>query len=185
MTMYLTGQLLIATPHIDDERFHKKVLLICGHDRFGAMGITLNKMLTELTLRDLLAELNIVSSEHLHDTPVYWGGPLETGRGFIIHSNDVILKSSIKISDDFYLSISIEMLDLIAQGKGPQHKIIFLGYAAWSSQQLDHELTLNVWLNHQATPDLIFQQNQPKLWENIYSEMHIDPDQIVRNVGHA
>jgi putative transcriptional regulator len=183
---FLTGQLLIAAPQIVDPRFSHTVILMCGHDTNGAMGIILNRLIDGLTLKDLLQQFDLHNPDILQvSTPIHFGGPVEMGRGFVLHSVDYLTDSSIKISNNIALSSTLEILSLVSQGNGPKEKIIALGYAGWSTGQLEAELQKNSWLQAEADFDIIFSSDLPGMWRKALNKLGVDPTLLSPETGHA
>jgi putative transcriptional regulator len=182
---YLTGQLLVALPQLQDPRFHQAVVLICGHDEQGAMGLVLNKVIDTLTLKDLLVQLKIEGKTEAPSLPVFYGGPVEMGRGFVLHSLDFMSELSVKISDDFALSATVDVIEAIAQSKGPKDKILALGYAGWSPNQLEGELLAHSWLCIPADAKLVFEIPRQELWKKALDKLGIDPNHLSTHVGNA
>lgn len=186
--MNLTNNFIIAMPGLADPVFEKSVSYICQHTEQGAMGLTINRP-TDITFSHFLSQLDIpLTDETLASTPIYLGGPVETGHGFILHSNDTELNSwsqTLKINDDISLSSSKDILTAIAKGEGPSYFLITLGYAGWSKNQLEHEMQQNSWLNVVADNDIIFSTPSEKRWEKAALKLGIDINLISGDIGHA
>ncbi len=186
--MNLTNNLIIAMPGLTDPIFEKSVSYICQHTSQGAMGLTINHP-TNINLSDLLAQLDItLNVESLASTPVYLGGPVETGHGFILHSNDNELTTwtqTLKINDTISLSSSKDILIAIANGKGPSNFLVTLGYAGWGKGQIEKEMEENSWLNVSADNDIIFNTPTDQLWESAARKLGIDINLISGDIGHA
>lgn len=182
---YLTGQLLIALPQLQDSRFNHAVIFVCGHDEQGAMGLVLNKVIDTLTFDELLKQLSVKVENKAPQIPIYYGGPVEMGRGFVLHSPDFLSELSVKINDKFVLSATLDVIEAIAKGKGPQQKILALGYAGWSPGQLEAELLANSWLQVKADPTLVFSVSRPELWKKTMDKIGIDPENLSLGAGHA
>ncbi len=181
----LTGKLLVAMPQLMDPRFTHAVILICGHDKQGAMGLVLNRLIDSLTLQELLDQLNIKAPVIKEEIPIHFGGPVEMGRGFILHSTDYLHKASVKVNDDVALTATIDILNEIANGHGPQHKILALGYTGWSAGQLEIELHQNSWLVIEADLDHIFTKELDLLWKKTINKIGVDPELLSLEAGHA
>src|SRR5690606_23309864 len=153
---YLTGQLLLAMPHMHDPRFEKAVIFICGHDPNGAMGLIVNKYLGDLTLKGLLEYLNLPKETIKRDLPIYFGGPSDTGRGFVLHSDDFNHPGTVFLGNHISLTATVDVLQAIAQGDGPHECLLAMGYVGWGPGQLDAELHSNRWLQVEADTDLLF-----------------------------
>ena len=142
---WLTGQLLIAMPSMSDPRFERTVVYMCAHSEEGAMGLVINKSLESLSFTDLLEQLGVEDSEA--DMSILSGGPVETGRGFVLHSADYDREGSLAVSDNIRLTATIDVLKAIAVGHGPQKRLLALGYAGWAAGQIEGEIQDNGWLN--------------------------------------
>ncbi|AIL12330.1 hypothetical protein IM40_00435 [Candidatus Paracaedimonas acanthamoebae] len=184
-TDVLTGKLLVAMPQLMDPRFTHAVILICGHDKQGAMGLVLNRLIDSLTLQELLDQLNIKTPLIKEEMPIHFGGPVEMGRGFILHSTDYLHKASVKINEDIALTATVDILNEIASGHGPQKKILALGYTGWSAGQLETELQQNCWLMVEADLDLIFTKELDLLWKQVLNKIGVDPELLSLESGHA
>lgn len=182
---YLTGKLLVAMPQMGDPRFHKAVIFICAHDVNGAMGLVINHTLPGLELSELLSQLHIEGNQTSPDIPVMSGGPVETGRGFILHKGDFRQIDSLKIESDIYVTGTIDALKAIAQGKGPDEMLFILGYAGWTAGQLDLEMQQNAWLVVDADPALIFDSNPDECWDLAIRKIGIDPNMLSGEAGRA
>jgi len=182
---FLTGKLLIAMPQMNDPRFKKTVIFLCAHDAKGAMGITINQELETLPLSVLLSQLHLSAGDDFDDFPVLQGGPVETARGLLLHTDDVLKTDSIRIAPDFAVTGTIEALREILQGKGPADKLFALGYAGWGPAQLEAELADNAWLIVDADPDLVFRIPANQKWERAIRKLGIDPGFLTTTVGHA
>lgn len=182
---YLTGQLLIAMPSMIDPRFRHGVILVCGHDKNGAMGLIINKTLEEVRLSHILEQLKMQEPEKGFDLPVHFGGPVEMGRGFALHSTDLMLKDSVEIKKDIALTANTEILDTFAHRKKPKQRFLALGYAGWSSGQLETEIKENSWLQMDAEPGLIFSTSPKDIWKKALKKMGIDPAMLPHDAGHA
>jgi putative transcriptional regulator len=189
---YLDGQLLIAMPVMSDPRFARSVIYICAHSEDGAMGLVINQRASHISFPDLLTKLNIVPStaEGISDCvrkmSIYVGGPVETGRGFVLHSSDYFVNdSTLPIEDGVCLTATIDILKAIASGNGPNRAILALGYAGWSPGQLESEIQANGWLNCPADPDLIFAPDIESKYTRALAKIGIDPSHLVSDAGHA
>jgi putative transcriptional regulator len=190
---YLDGQLLIAMPVMSDPRFARSVIYLCAHSEDGAMGLIINQRASHISFPDLLERLGIVASgdeesgtDDLIDMSIHVGGPVETGRGFVLHSSDYFVSdSTLPIEDGVCLTATIDILKAIAAGSGPQRAILALGYAGWSPGQLESEIQANGWLNCPADPDLIFDPNLETKYARALAKIGIDPSHLVSDAGHA
>ena len=182
---YLTGQILVAMPQMQDPRFKEAVIFMCGHDEQGAMGIVLNKLIEAVTLSDLLEQLEVNQTILTDDLEVHYGGPVEIGRGFVLHSSDYLGENSVEITNDIALSASTAVLNDVVQGQGPDHLLLALGYAGWSNGQLEAEIMQNGWLTLPADASIIFDSAPETLWRRTLKKMGINPEQLFSHTGHA
>ena len=190
---YLDGQLLIAMPVMSDPRFARSVIYMCAHSEEGAMGLVINQRASHISFPDLLERLGIVPSEdeaQLRDDvramSIHVGGPVETSRGFVLHSSDYFAnESTLPIEDGVCLTATIDILKAIAKGNGPNRAILALGYAGWSPGQLESEIQANGWLNCPADMDLIFDPDVESKYQRALAKIGIDPSHLVSDAGHA
>jgi len=190
---YLDGQLLIAMPVMSDPRFARSVIYLCAHSEDGAMGLIINQRASHISFPDLLERLGIETAENedgvsddAGTVSIHVGGPVETGRGFVLHSADYFVDdSTLPIEDGVCLTATIDILKAIAAGSGPNRAILALGYAGWSPGQLESEIQANGWLNCPADPDLIFDTNLEAKYTRALAKIGIDPSHLVSDAGHA
>lgn len=182
---YLTGSMLIAMPGIGDQRFERSLIYVCAHTPEGAMGLIVNKLADSLTFPDLLEQLNIDKTPRGEDIRVHVGGPVESGRGFVLHSADYLQDSSMQVDHGVALTATLDILRDIASGSGPDRSLLALGYAGWSAGQLDDEIQANGWLTVEADEDLIFGSNLEDKWEQAMSKIGLDPAKLSSFSGHA
>ena len=190
---YLDGQLLIAMPGMADDRFARAVIYVCAHSAEGAMGIVLNRPAADLSFPDLLVQLDIVPAMERIRLPQtvgkmqgLRGGPVETSRGFVLHSPDFhIEQSTLPIDDGVCLTATIDILRAIAKGEGPEDAVLALGYAGWSAGQLETEIQANGWLNCPADPELIFHSSLEAKYELALRRLGVDPGMLSSQAGHA
>lgn len=190
---YLDGQLLVAMPGMMDERFARAVIFICAHSAEGAMGIILNRPAANVTMPDLLVQLEIVPDAERISLPqqvgnmqVLMGGPVETSRGFVLHSPDFHLaQSTLPIDDGICLTATIDILRAIAAGRGPENAVLALGYAGWGAGQLEMELQANGWLNTPADAELVFNTAADVRYEMALRRIGIEPAMLSMEAGHA
>jgi len=190
---FLDGQLLIAMPLMSDRRFARSVVYLCAHSEDGAMGLIINQRAPHISFPDLLERLGIVpsdtgdglSNEKL-SMSIHVGGPVETGRGFVLHSSDYFANdSTLPIEDGVCLTATIDILKAIAAGEGPNKAILALGYAGWSPGQLESEIQANGWLNCPADLGLIFNPDVESKYTRAFAKIGIDPSHLVSDSGHA
>jgi putative transcriptional regulator len=190
---YLDGQLLIAMPVMGDPRFERSVIYLCAHSAEGAMGIIVNRPAGSIDFPDLLVQLEIIKKadqiklpENAETLRVLKGGPVETGRGFVLHSSDFFIQdATLRIDDDICLTATIDILKAIASGDGPKHAILALGYAGWAAGQLESEIQENGWLHCDADPDLIFGGDVEEKYARALRKIGIDPGMLSNEAGHA
>ena len=190
---YLDGRLLIAMPIMDDERFSRSVIYLCAHSSEGAMGIVVNRAAGSIDFPGLLVQLNIIDKDHQIALPdsaeslkVLKGGPVETGRGFVLHSSDFFIKdATLPIDDGICLTATLDILKAIASGIGPKQAILALGYAGWAPGQLENEIQHNGWLHCDADPDLIFGRNVEDKYKLALDKIGIDLAMLSNEAGHA
>ena len=191
--VYLDGQLLIAMPSMGDPRFSRSVIYVCAHSSEGAMGIIINQRAPNISFAELLEQLKIVPTEHRISLPstmnamdVHVGGPVETGRGFVLHSADYFkADSTLPINDSVCLTATIDILRDIAKGSGPTQALLALGYAGWAPGQLEDEIQSNGWLNCPANPELVFDPAVDRKYNRALDSLGVDPSHLVSDSGHA
>ncbi len=182
---YLKGQLLIAMPQMNDPRFERTVIYICAHTADGAMGLVLNREIEALTFPDLLKQLNIDAEVVGDKIRVLFGGPVETGRGFVLHSSDYVQNATMLVDKRVGLTATMEVLKDIASGNGPRLNILALGYAGWGPGQLDAEIQANGWLSVPADDGLVFDPDLDNKWERALAKIGIDCSMLSGQAGHA
>ncbi|RSK33034.1 YqgE/AlgH family protein [Rhodovulum iodosum] len=185
--MQLGGKLLIAMPGMGDPRFDKSVVFMCAHSDDGALGLIVNKPMDELSFGDLLAQLEIPKTDRTRDIRVHFGGPVEHGRGFVLHSGDYRSNSAstLRVDSRFGMTGTLDILEDIAQGHGPQASLLALGYAGWGPGQLEGEIRENGWLTCEAAPDIVFGTEDGRKWERALATLGIDPLVLSAAAGRA
>ncbi len=182
----LSGKLLIAMPGMGDPRFEKSVVFVCAHSRDGALGLIVNKPTLELRFRDLLEQLQIPQGGETPEIKVHFGGPVENGRGFVLHSADYMSESStLIVTPRFGMTATLDILQEIAQGRGPQSALLALGYAGWGPGQLESELSENGWLICDASSDLVFGEPDAGKWTAALASLGVDALVLSSAGGHA
>lgn len=182
----LTGKLLIAMPGMGDPRFEHSVVYMCAHSDEGAMGLIINKPSGDVTMAALLEQLSITAEPGLDLRHVYFGGPVEMGRGFVLHSPDYMSGlTTLQVDPRFNMTGTLDVLETIARGEGPAHWLAMLGYAGWGPGQLEEELTQNGWLVCDATPDLVFETPDTGKWEAALNSMGIPAHLLSAEGGSA
>ncbi|MFQ3623413.1 MAG: YqgE/AlgH family protein [Acetobacteraceae bacterium] len=182
---YLTGQLLIAMPAMRDPRFAQSVVYMCAHSADGAMGIVINKPLDGLSFEALLRQLGIEPTPPSRIIRMHAGGPVETGRGFVLHTTDWVQEGSLQVDDSFALTASIDVLKEIARGGGPRQGFLALGYAGWGPGQLDEEIQQNAWLSAPADEALVFGTDLGATWRLALASLKVDPLLLSGAAGRA
>ena len=190
---YLDGQMLIAMPAMNDERFTRSVIYVCAHSSEGAMGIVVNQPAGNIRFPDLLVQLEVIpAAERIElptkaeDVKVLKGGPVETGRGFVLHSADFFIENStLPIDEGICLTATLDILKAIARGNGPQSAILALGYAGWAPGQLEQEIQENGWLHCDADPELIFGTDTDQKYTKALRKIGIDLGMLSSDSGHA
>lgn len=183
---FLDGKLLIAMPSIGDTRFEKSVIFMCAHSPDGAMGLIVNKPAPDLSFKDLLDQLDIPCPRGANGIDVHFGGPVEHGRGFVLHSSDYqIEESTMRIGEDFGMTATQDILKDMANGIGPAVSLLALGYAGWGPGQLEQELQANGWLICDADVDLVFSKTDATKWEDALSTLGVDPRLLSSEGGRA
>jgi putative transcriptional regulator len=186
----LSNHFLIAMPNLNDPYFEKSVSYICEHNEEGAMGLVINRP-TTLTFGQLCDKLEIeVTDNDTKNHPVFEGGPVETDRGFILHTPIGEWDSTLVISNDIGLTMSQDIIQAIAEGYDsdntpPEHFMIALGYAGWSEDQLEDEIAENVWLNVPASHEILFHTPAPQRWSTAVASLGINLQQLSSDIGHA
>jgi putative transcriptional regulator len=184
--MDLNGRLLIAMPSMGDARFEKSVIFVCSHSDNGAMGLIVNKPAEDLKFKDLLKQLEIEAPASARSIRIHVGGPVEFGRGFVLHSADYEEgDSTLKVDERFAMTATIDILEDIAFGSGPDQALLAMGYAGWGPGQLEQEIIQNGWLIGDATERLIFGRDDDGKWQGALQVMGIDPLLLSAEGGRA
>jgi len=186
----LTGQLLVAMPQMQDPRFARSVVYMCAYsEEAGAMGLVINKTIDALTLDELYAHLKIeaVRQETLANRPrpVHFGGPVDPGRGFVLHSDDYREEATLDIAGGFAMTTTIDILRAIGKGEGPRQSLLALGYAGWAPGQLDAEIQANGWLSVAADAGLVFEDADDSKWQRALKKLGVDLSMLSSDAGHA
>ena len=182
----LTGQLLIAMPGMGDPRFEHSVVYMCAHSDEGAMGLIVNKPAPEVRFADLLDQLGISPGPESRDIRIHFGGPVENSRGFVLHSADYPGGSAtLQVDDEIGLTATLDVLEDLAQGRGPESSILALGYAGWGPGQLEGEIARNGWLTCKARSDLVFGRANEHKWMAALKSLGIDPILLSSEGGRA
>ncbi|MGC1465704.1 MAG: YqgE/AlgH family protein [Pseudolabrys sp.] len=190
---FLDGQMLIAMPAMGDDRFERAVIYVCAHSSEGAMGIIVNQAAGNISFSELLVQLDVVPEADRIELPVradavkvLKGGPVETGRGFVLHSADFFIQdSTLPIDEGICLTATLDILKAIARGTGPASAILALGYAGWAPGQLETEIQQNGWLHCAADSDLIFGTDIERKYDKAMRKIGIDLSMLSSDSGHA
>jgi len=181
----LAGQLLIAMPQMQDPRFQRSVILMCAHNEEGAMGIVVNRLLDQFDLTELMRQLGIAAQGLRGRKRVHFGGPVEGGRGFVLHSPDYVEASTLVVADVFALTATLEILRAIGRGDGPRRSFLALGYSGWGPGQLDAEIQANGWLTVAPDDDIVFGAALDDKWQRALAKLGVHPLTLSDDAGHA
>src|SRR5262245_6672309 len=183
---FLEGKLLIAMPGMADERFTQTVIYMCAHSSKGAMGIVINKPIPGLSFAELMKQLQIETKPVVSDLPILYGGPVETGRGFVLHSGDYEgSDSTLPVSEEISLTATLDILRAIAEGRGPKQALFALGYAGWGAGQGENEFQFNGWLHCNVDPAIVFGTDPHAKWSTPLARLGIGPSGLVADAGRA
>ena len=183
---FLEGKLLIALPGMVDERFAQTVIYMCAHSSKGAMGIVINKPIPGLSFAELMKQLQIETKPLVGELPILYGGPVETGRGFVLHSGEYEgSDSTLPVSEEISLTATLDILRAIAEGRGPKQALFALGYAGWGAGQVETEFQSNGWLHCEADPSLVFGTDPNDKWKTALARLGIGPSGLTANTGRA
>uniref|UniRef100_E6QWY2 Putative transcriptional regulator n=1 Tax=mine drainage metagenome TaxID=410659 RepID=E6QWY2_9ZZZZ len=184
-TIDLTGHFLIAMPGMEDTRFARTLTFVCKHDEDGALGVIVNRPI-DMRMSDLFSQTGLTSDDTgLGERPLYFGGPVETERGFVLHQTKGQWQSTLMVGDQLALTTSRDILDALAQGDGPERFMVVLGYAGWSADQLESELAQNSWLTVPAQADVIFDLPVEERLDAATHLLGIDYTNLSNDAGHA
>lgn len=182
----LQAHLLIAMPNMQDERFQRSVIFMCSHSADGgAMGLMINKQLPNLQFADLAKQLEIEMETLAEPVTMHFGGPVETGRGFVLHSNDYNREATVPMADGISMTATVDVLRAMASGNGPEDAILALGYAGWEPGQLEQEIQRNDWLHCTADADVVFQAPLDEKWSAAMRRLGVDPAMLSGQAGRA
>lgn len=185
-TTNLNGKLLIAMPGIGDPRFNRSVVYMCAHSDDGAMGLIINKPAEGLDFDDLLEQLKIKPTRPIMGVPVHLGGPVEHGRGFVLHTRDYVADdATLEVTDQIGMTASLEILEDISNGDGPDACLLALGYAGWAPGQIEVEIQANGWLIADAPNDLVFSKDHETKWSKALDIIGVDPRMLSAEGGRA
>ncbi len=172
-------------PQMADPRFARSVVYLCAHSADGAMGLVVNRLIDSLSLNSLLEQIGVEQAAGAGDMPIHFGGPVESSRGFVLHTTDYMQDSTLVIEDQIALTATIDVLKAIARGEGPRRKVLALGYAGWAPGQLDAEIQANGWLLVPADLDLVFGVDNESKWQRAIAKIGIDLSLLSSEAGHA
>ena len=183
--MNLTGQIIVSMPSLQDERFYKTVIYICAHSSEGSMGIIINKKIDYVLFPNLLEQLGI--DKPINDKKLFlrYGGPVETGRGFVLHSDDIVREETLNIHKGVALTGTSKFFEDLVKGKGPKNSILALGYAGWQSGQLENEIMQNSWMSLPVETSFLFDDALSKKWGEAYKLLGINPVNLSSDFGRA
>jgi putative transcriptional regulator len=182
----LTGKLLVAMPGMGDPRFDRAVIFLCAHSAEGAMGLIVNQPAADLSFADLLGQLDIEARIPVEGVPVHVGGPVEHGRGFVLHSGEYRSGgATLQVDDGFGMTATLDILEDMAQGRGPGAALLALGYSGWGPGQLEGEIARNGWLTCEAQAELVFSPDDGGKWEKALATLGIDPLTLSAAAGRA
>lgn len=182
----LDGKLLVAMPGMGDPRFEKAVILVCAHSAEGAMGLIVNRPTPDLSFANLLEQLSIPRAPEGRDIRVHFGGPVERGRGFVLHSGDYMGgPATMRIEGGYGMTATLDILEALARGEGPSRALLALGYSGWGPGQVEDEIRANGWLVVDAAADLVFSADDAGKWTGALKRLGIDPLTLSAASGRA
>ncbi len=182
---HLAGMMLVAMPGMPDPRFDRSVVFLCAHSREGAMGIIVNQLAADVAFESIIEQLGIEPTPAATDLKVHVGGPVESSRGFVLHSADYVHENTLMIDEGFALTATVDVLRAIAGGEGPRQKVFALGYAGWAPGQLDAEIQKNGWLIAPPDQQIVFELNDADKWAGALRKIGVDPSLLSSSAGHA
>lgn len=183
---FLEGKLLIAMPGMSDPRFEKTVIFMCAHSGDGAMGLIVNKPVAGLGFREMMEKLELDIGNGAPDLPVLYGGPVQTGRGFVLHSSDYdSLDSTMAITGGISLTATLDILKAMAGGRGPEKAMFALGYAGWGPGQIENEIRDNGWIHCDPDPIILFSPEMETKWNRALGKLGINASSLSAHAGRA
>ncbi len=182
---WLTGKMLVAMPGMPDPRFARSVIYVCSHSPSGAMGLVINRIFGDADFPMLLEQLNIPTSFYTPEIAVQYGGPVEMGRGFVLHTSEYLREETTRIDDTVAITATVQIIEDIASGKGPARAMMVLGYAGWSEGQLEEELKNNGWLTTDLDEDILFDSNLDSKWDRAMAKIGVIPAMLSNTQGSA
>jgi putative transcriptional regulator len=181
----LAGHLLVAMPQMQDPRFARSVVFLCAHNEDGAMGLVVNRLLDDVTWSALMKQLGIEVSAPGGDRHIHFGGPVEAGRGFVLHSADYVEDGTLVVGGNVALTATLEILREIGRGGGPKRSLLALGYAGWGPGQLDSEIQANGWLSVAADDEIVFDAQHGDKWQRALAKLGVDLLSLSGESGRA
>lgn len=182
----LEGRYLVAMPGMGDPRFEETLVFMCAHSESGAMGLIVNKPVPDLRFSALVDQLGLDAPTEIPDHSVYYGGPVENGRGFVLHSPDYLLEdTSVEVTDSVALTATVDIIRAIAEGGGPQNHLLALGYAGWAPNQLETEIQSNGWLVLDGADDFVFSGAPDQSWSRAFDVLGVDRRLLSGEAGRA
>lgn len=182
---YIAGKCLVAMPAINDPNFARTVIYVCAHSSEGAMGLVINRPIVQVSFPDILEQLGIESTPHCKNIRVHFGGPVESARGFVLHTAEYSQPATLSVDAGIAMTATTDVLQAIAAGEGPRASLLVLGYAGWSPGQLDTELKDNAWLTVDSDETLLFGQETEQKWERAIRKLGFEPAMLSDTAGHA
>ena len=179
------NKLLLAMPLMTDPRFERSVIYMCSHDESGAMGLVVNRAFSQLTFEDLLDQLSISTDADVPNLSIHAGGPVEPGRGFVLHSADFVQESTLIVSQTLALTATVDILKALAEGEGPMHHLLALGYAGWGPGQLEEEVQNNAWMIAEPDDEILFNTELDLKWPRAMAMLGIDVAMLSSDAGHG
>jgi putative transcriptional regulator len=181
---YLSNQFLVAMPGLEDSNFSHSVTLLCEHSDKGALGLVVNRP-TDLRLSEMLEQMGLEHGELAADPSVYWGGPVQPERGFVVHAGPGKWDSTLQLDDDLYITTSRDVLGAIGRGNGPAQFFVALGYAGWGEGQLETEIKSNSWLNTPVDSAILFRTPVADRWAAATRLLGVEVSHLASVAGHA
>ncbi len=182
----LTGRLLIAMPALVSSPFAQAVVFLCAHStEDGAMGLVVNRRLSQPGFDELLEQLGVAPTPPRRRITLCAGGPVENSRGFVLHSADWTGDGSLAVDEDIVLTASLDVLKVIADGSGPRHALLALGHATWAPGQLEEDMQQNAWLSAPSRDKILFGADHESKWRRALGSLNIDPIRLSSRIGHA
>lgn len=184
-SLYFENKLLLAMPAMSDPRFARGVIYMCSHDASGAMGLVINTAIENMDFKGLLDQLSIETELQASDITIHAGGPVEPGRGFVLHSADYVQESTMIVSQTTALTATVDILKAIAEGNGPVNHLITIGYAGWGPGQLEEEIQANGWMIADADEEIIFHTELEHKWPRAMAMLGVDIAMLSSDAGHG